>query len=275
MQEFNLAQEVLAFTHGVLNNSERGLGSALAGLSMLGRLTLQSMRLDNLDLDNSEALLDLRQAAQQLRLIVDAAAVSAADAVSFRNQALAKTLLKLGVNEPWAGDDSVDGCQPATAGTPVVFPEWKLMMQVLVPSPHNSTIFLTLVGCLRRQLLQIVTAALCTRSALPALHVQEVSGQQVKAGLVPATLAEEGVRMQYLMDCKIDTLLEQVYRAIAAPPLLHNPFGAIMAMIRCSACRMEIGQRTPQALRALNVNVLTKVGPPDSFVYAGAVPTPI
>jgi hypothetical protein len=103
--------------------------------------------------------------------------------------------------------------------------------------------------------------------------LQDASSQQVKAGLIPGSLAEEGVCMRYLMDARIDILLADVYRTVTSAPLLHNPFGKVMSMVRCSACAMEISQLDTQALVGKLSNRLSKIGPPGGFVYAGAFET--
>lgn len=100
-------------------------------------------------------------------------------------------------------------------------------------------------------------------------RMQEASGQQVRAGLVPASLAAEGVRMRYLMDARIDCLLADVYRAVTRPPLLINPFGKVMSLLRSFGCQMEVSQVPGEQLVKRTVNRLAKVGPAGSFVYAG------
>lgn len=101
--------------------------------------------------------------------------------------------------------------------------------------------------------------------------VQEVSSQQVSAGSLPKTLALEGVRMRYLTDARVDEMLAEVYAAATAPPLLHNPFGRVVSIVRQYGCRMEAGYGAGGAGGAAQgVNELTRVGPPGSFIYAGA-----
>jgi hypothetical protein len=99
--------------------------------------------------------------------------------------------------------------------------------------------------------------------------LQEASSQQVSAGLLPQTLALEGVRMRYLIDSCVDEMLAAVYSSITSPPLLQNPLGKVLSMVRQFGCRMELGQAMGAHLEQIQSNRLTKVGPHGSFIYAG------
>ena len=60
--------------------------------------------------------------------------MSAADALAFRRPALAAVLASFGVEPPWVSQQDVHAplaCQQAVMA-PIVFPEWKLAMQVRI-----------------------------------------------------------------------------------------------------------------------------------------------
>lgn len=78
--------------------------------------------------------------------------------------------------------------------------------------------------------------------------------------------------MRYLVDSCVDQMLAAVYTSITSPPLLQNPFGNVMSLVRQFGCRMERGQATDAQLEQMQANRLTKVGPQGSFIYAGALP---
>ena len=86
---------------------------------------------------------------------------------------------------------------------------------------------------------------------------------------MPASLGTEGVRLRYLMDAQIDGLLSTVYNECTQPPLLHNPFGMLSALVRGHACHMETGKLLGADLTAHVCNELARIGPPGSFIYAG------
>jgi hypothetical protein len=80
------------------------------------------------------------------------------------------------------------------------------------------------------------------------------------------------VRMRYLIDSCVDQMLAAVYTSITSPPLLQNPFGKVMSLVRQFGCRMERGQTSNAQLERIQSNALTKVGPQGSFMYAGTSP---
>lgn len=101
---------------------------------------------------------------------------------------------------------------------------------------------------------------------------QDVSSDLVRGGSLAETMAAEGVRLRYAIDTHLDDLLARVYRGATEAPLLPNPFGKVMSIIRSEGCKMELWQTTTATLQAVTMNTLARVGPAGCFIYAGDAP---
>lgn len=103
-----------------------------------------------------------------------------------------------------------------------------------------------------------------------SLTKQDARIRETLAGRLPDTLAAEGVQLQYAVDARLDELLTIVFTAATAPPLLGNPFCRVLDAVRRQAANTELWKASCGILQAQITNDITRVGPCDSFVYAGA-----
>lgn len=89
------------------------------------------------------------------------------------------------------------------------------------------------------------------------------------AGRVPDALAAEGVQLQYAVDTRLDELLVHVFQAVTEAPLLNNPFCRVLDVVRVQGKHAELWNIPFNTLKAKLTNALTRVGPCNSFIYAG------
>lgn len=133
------------------------------------------------------------------------------------------------------------------------------MLQVVHIAAHAGRLHVP-AGCTCRQVASEAT-------------LQDVSDDLVRGGSLAEKMAAEGVRLRYAVDSHLDELLASVYRGATEAPLLPNPFGKVMAIIRSEACKMELWHTDTRSLQSVCMNTLTRVGPAGSFIYAGTFPT--
>jgi hypothetical protein len=130
LQGFNLARKVLTFAKGIQTKAAVGLGNAMSGLSIHARLLLRDLSTQNGLLTDAATASALCNTVEKLSLVVEAAFISAADAVAFRRAGLAGVLNGLGITEPWRSQQSTSSVTQ-TGQHGGLFPEWVLAVQVL------------------------------------------------------------------------------------------------------------------------------------------------
>lgn len=105
--------------------------------------------------------------------------------------------------------------------------------------------------------------------------MQEACTRETLAGRLPDTMAAEGVHLRYAVDTRLDELLALVFKAVTTPPLLDNPFPRIVEVIRNQGVTIEQWKLSHKTLEAKITNAVARVGPCDSFIYAGMPRSPL
>ena len=67
----------------------------------------------------------------------------------------------------------------------------------------------------------------------------------------------------------MDELLSLVFQAVTEPPLLDNPFCQVLDVVRIQGKNAELWTIPFGSLVSKLTNSLTRVGPCNSFIYAG------
>lgn len=60
------------------------------------------------------------------------------------------------------------------------------------------------------------------------------------------------------MDCKLDSLLKDVYVQLTEPPLASNPYPRLLHLIRAQSARMELWHSVPQDACKVLLNELVR-----------------
>ena len=129
LQAFD-AKQVLATLAASLQPRIRSslASNAFSGISIRGALLLRQLPCTPQSFEDPQALAGRCQAVRQLTLLLHAAAVSAADAMSFRPPQLAEVLAAFGMRPSWAAPADV-------IEHGVVFPSWHLVVDVRLRCP--------------------------------------------------------------------------------------------------------------------------------------------
>jgi hypothetical protein len=124
MQGCDMKQELASFISTLKSLTTTALrGNAYAGLSIQCLLLLDQLPRNASQLSNASQVFECAAAAKKLSLLVNAAATTAAEAMSFRTDALAIVLAEFDVHPTWSF--------PTESPLPgIVFPAWTLDVQV-------------------------------------------------------------------------------------------------------------------------------------------------
>jgi hypothetical protein len=69
--------------------------------------------------------------------------------------------------------------------------------------------------------------------------MQDAGMQQVHSGQLPETMCVEGLLMQFVIDARLDEMLESMYKAVTRPPLPQQPLACAAEIAQAFAFRME------------------------------------
>lgn len=87
---------------------------------------------------------------------------------------------------------------------------------------------------------------------------------------MPQTVQREGVLLQYIVDARLDDMLDAMVRAATRPPLPREPLARAAQIARRYAFMMDTHDVTTSALAERACNKLVAIGPPGSFIHRGA-----
>jgi hypothetical protein len=127
VQVCDIKEELVSFISTLKTLTSTALrGNAFAGLSVQCLLFMDQLPTSTCRLSNASKVSECATAAKKLSLLVNCTAITAADAMSFRTDALASLLATFDIHPVWSF--------PTESPLPgLVFPAWTLKVQVHAP----------------------------------------------------------------------------------------------------------------------------------------------
>jgi hypothetical protein len=98
---------------------------------------------------------------------------------------------------------------------------------------------------------------------------QKAGAQQVHTGQLPATMCAEGLLLQYIVDARLDEMVETMYQEVMRPPVPEQPLALMASIASTFAFKMQSHNESVGVATIKICNDLTIVGPCGSFIHRG------